>query len=493
MEKFRRNTLLIFAIFLAVAPVGFIEAQETVRKPNVIFILADDLGFMDVAFNGSKFYETPNLDKFAKQGMVFRNAYDASPLCSPTRASILTGLHPARIGITFPDCHLPEEVLTKGLDTTRNTSSKWIGAKSVTRLETKYFTMAEALKTAGYVTGHFGKWHLGKVPFDPYNQGFGTDFPHWPWVPAPANYMAPWKWGVNKTEDKGKPGENIEDRTTDEAIKFIKENKDRQFFLNYWAWSVHGPHEANKDLVQKYNLKIDTHNAQQNPVYGAMVETLDHNIGRLLNTIREMGIEQNTIIVFSSDNGGVHWPSKQVMPGIPVTSNYPLRGGKATIYEGGTRVPCIVYWPGVTKPGSVSHEIISSVDWFPTILQMTGVKPLTGQKFDGISITPAFKGKAIKRNAIYCHFPQGDGIFTVGHQPSTYVRSGDWKLIRFYCDNPDQSDRYELFNVKKDIGEKVNLLNKNHRKAGELKKLIDDFLTETTAVVPVPNIHYKKL
>lgn len=472
---------------------GDIQAAEQHNQPerlNIIFILADDLGWKDLSYNGSRLYETPNIDNFAKEGMVFNCAYAASPLSSPTRASILTGLYPARIGITFPDCHFPEEILEKGLETKPDSSLKWIGARSVTRLKTEYYTLAEALKSTGYHTGHFGKWHLGNQPYGPLQHGFDITFPNWPWAPGPGPYIAPWRWGVNGTEDKGTDGENIEERTANEAIKFIRENKDEPFFLNYWSWSVHGPHQTTPELLEKYNRKINKGQPQQNPYYAGMIETMDKNVGKIFQAVKDLGLEKNTLIVFVSDNGGIHYPSRQVLLDTPVTSNDPLRGGKATIYDGGTRVPCIVYWPGVTKPGTVSEQVISSVDWYPTLLEITDTKCQPSQKFDGISIVPALKGKSLKRKAIYCHYPQGDGIFTEGYQPSTYVREGNWKLIRFFCDNPDQSDRFELYNIKDDIGEQINLMDKFPRKANRLKKMIDQFLEDTEAVIPVPNPNY---
>ena len=491
------NRLIIAFFFASVAlpALAQIEAKahRSPNQPNVLFILADDLGWMDLGYMGSKFYETPNIDAFAKRGMVFRRAYAANPLCSPTRASIMTGLFPARVGITFPNCHFEEEILEKGLEKEASPTSKWIGARSLTRLKTSYYTMAEAFRDAGYATAHFGKWHLGKAPYDPLAQGFDTDFPQWSWAPGPGKYLAPWRWGVNGSEDKGIEGEHIEDRTTARAIEFMEKNKDRPFLLHYWAWSVHGPHEGKKELVEKYRKKADPNNPQHHPYYGAMVETMDDNVGKLLRTLSRLGLEKNTIIVFCSDNGGIHYFSKQVLPDVPVTSNAPLRAGKATIYEGGTRVPCIVYWPEVTQPGAVSEEMISSIDWYPTLLEMTKIPARPGQKFDGISFVPALKGKTLARDTLYCHFPQGDGLFTVGHQPSTYVIQKQWKLIRFYCDNPDQSDRFELYNLQDDIGETKDLSRQMPGKVAEMAKLISQFLIDSEAVVPVKNPHYAPL
>lgn len=489
----KRYSEIAATILLCLVTHPLLARPDSLRKkPNVIFILADDLGWMDTGYNGSTLYQTPHIDSLARMGMVFTQAYSANPLSSPTRASILTGLHPARIGITFPDCHYKEEILQKGLNPQPDSSLKWIEAQSLTRLKTEYITLAEAFQSAGYITGHFGKWHLGKQPYNPNKQGFDIDFPQWSWVPGPSKYLAPWKWGVNGTTDNGKKNEHIEDRTTDEAIRFIREHKDVPFFLNYWAWSVHGPHETKENLLEKYSSKVDPSSEQRHPYYAGMVETLDNNVGKLLRAVRESGLDNHTIIVFLSDNGGIHWPSRQVLPDVPVTSNSPLRGGKATIYDGGTRVPCIVYWPGVTRAGTASDQLISSIDWYPTLLEMAHISPDTIQKPDGISIVPALQGRSLGRNTIYCHFPHGDGLFTQGHQPSTYVREGDWKLIRFYCDNADQTDRFELYNLTTDPGETVDLIHQHPEKVRHLKNLINRFLIETEAVVPIPNPKYHK-
>lgn len=464
-------------------------ADKPKRPPNIVFFLADDLGWRDTSLYGSKFYETPNIDALAKRGMVFTNAYAANPLCSPTRSSILTGLYPARIGITSPSCHLPNVVLEKSLQEKASPRSKWLVANSLTRLKPGYYTLPEALKDAGYATAHFGKWHLGPEPYDPLHQGFDIDVPHWHGPGPPQHYLAPWHTTPKMTIKQGKKGDHIEDVVADNAIDFIKKNKDRWFFLNYWAFSIHAPHEAKAELEKKYKAKAKPGSPQRQPVNAGMIETLDTNVGRIVKTIDRLGLAENTVIVFFSDNGGIHWPSKQCYPDIPVTSNSPLRGGKATIYEGGTREPCIVVWPGVAEPGSKSEQVISSIDFYPTILAMTGARAREGQKCDGISIVPALKGKKLQRDAIYCHFPHGPAN-REGFQPSTYVRKGDWKLIRFYADGPQQKDRYELYNLAQDIGEKNNLAPKNPQTVKELDTLITRFLEETQAVVPKANPAY---
>ena len=404
----------------------------------------------------------------------------------------MTGLYPARIGITAPVCHLRQVILKKSLQPKAPPSQKVLVARSITRLKLEYITLAELLHEAGYVCAHFGKWHLGHEPYDPLHQGFQIDIPHWP-GPGPAgSYLAPWRFGPKQTLDRGKPGEHIEDRLSQEAVKFIRQHKNQPFFLNYWAFSVHGPWIAKPELVKQWR-KRPPGSHQQNPVYAAMVQSLDEAVGRILTALEEENLLQKTVIIFFSDNGGVHWLDQRMRERFglttPPTSNWPLRGGKATIYEGGTRVPFIVVWPGHTAPGSVSHEVVSSVDLFPTILEIAGVKPPANQPCDGISIVPALKGKKLPDRPIFCHFPHGVGI-RPGFQPSCYVRLGPWKLIRFFCDGPNFKDRYELYNLAKDLSESHNLADRYPERVKRLSKLLDQFLRDTKAVVPKPNPRY---
>lgn len=474
-------TLLVLALFCNAAPARADDAAPARPKMNLVFILADDLGWRDTSLYGSKFYQTPNIDRLAKRGMMFTQAYAASPLCSPTRSSIMTGLFPARIGITTPSCHVPEVILTKGLDPKPLNTSKAIQAVSETRLKLDYFTLAEALKEAGYATGHFGKWHLGREPYDPLHQGFDVDIPHW-YGPGPPGYIAPWKFPPS-LHFEGQPGEHIEDRMSQEVVKFIKANKDHPFFVNYWCYSVHSPWGAKPELIEKYRAKVDPKSPQRSPLYAAMVESLDDAVGTVTKTLDDLGLSQNTLIVFFSDNGGVDFHE---IDGAPVTSNLPLRSGKGSIYEGGTREPCVVVWPGTVTPGSTSEAIVSSVDWYPTLLDILDVKPREELKFDGISFVPALKGQPLNRDAIFCHFPH----YTVSTDPATYVRRGDYKLIRFFCDSPDQIDRFELYNLKDDIGETKDLAAQQPDKVNELKPLIENFLQQTEAVIPVKNPGY---
>ncbi len=260
---------LLVALALAATALP-VPAQESspARRPNVIFILADDLGWSDTTINGTTtFFETPNLQKLAARGMTFRNAYAANPTCSPTRASILTGLYPGRLGITTPSCHEAEVRLEPVVGPRSAPHQKSLSAQSATRLKQEHFTLAEAFKEAGYVTGHFGKWHLGLEPYDPLHQGFDVDVPHWP-GPGPAGYLAPWKGG--KFTLPAKEGEHVEDLMAREAEQFIREHKDKPFFLNYWAFSVHSPWQAKPELVEKYRKKSDPAALQREPVYAAM-------------------------------------------------------------------------------------------------------------------------------------------------------------------------------------------------------------------------------
>ncbi len=322
------------------------------------------------------------------------------------------------------------------------------------------------------------------------------DCPHWP-GPGPAgSYVAPWRFPAALNVASA-PAEHIEDRVTSEAIAFIRANKEGPFYLNYWAFSVHAPYDAKPALVEKYRAKaatLPTGVAQRNPVYAAMVQSLDENVGRLLDALDELKLSENTIIVFFSDNGGVHWQAGVTEPvadgtaGMPITSNAPLRGGKATTYEGGTREPCVVVWPGVAKPGSVSDAIIQSTDFFPTFADVLTLSLPATHTFDGKSFAPALRGAAHDRGPTFCHFPHTTPAS--GGLASTWVRAGDWKLIRFYGLGPDRADKLELYNLRDDLSETRNVAAQNPAKAAELNALITQFLRDTDAVVPALNPAY---
>ncbi len=472
-------------------PVTRPAASTTPLPPNIVFILADDLGWRDTGVYGSTFHQTPNIDRLARRGVRFTNAYAANPLCSPTRCSILTGLYPGRVGVTTPSCHVLEAKLEITLPDHDRPDHKMIEPSSATRLKTTFPTLVKTLKQGGYVTGHFGKWHLGREPYSARDHGFDVDLPHYP-GPGPARYLAPWRFDA-ALNFVGRAGEHIEDRMGQEAVKFIRENKDRPFYLNYWAFSVHGPWEAKKELIQEYKAKAKPGAPQRNPVYAAMVHSLDDAVGTLLDTLDELGLSERTIVVFFSDNGGVHWLDDRMRQQFglesPPTSNAPLRGGKATLYEGGTREPCIVVWPGRTRPDSISEALLSSVDWYPTLLEMAAVQRASGQLFDGVSQVPALLGTGEPREYAFCYFPYY--VDATGNIAGVWARRGDYKLIRFFGDNPDYSDRFELYNLKQDIGETKNLAGEMPDRVKGLNELIDQHLEEIHAPIPRPNPAYR--
>lgn len=477
-------------------------SSATPMRPNIVFILADDLGAHDVGCFGSSYYQTPNIDALSKRGMIFTQAYAANPLCSPSRASILTGQYPARIGITAAVCHLPEVKLQETVQPRAQPDQQSLADISATRLATNYVTLAETLKAAGYVTGHYGKWHLGEEPYSPLQQGFDVDVPHW-WGPGPAgSYVAPWKFPP-QLHFTGKPGEHIEDRMASEAVKFINANKDHPFFLNYWSFSVHAPYDAKRSYVAQAARDMDEDLPQHNPVYAAMVHSLDDAVGTLVKALEANGLMDHTIIVFFSDNGGVNWqamkkesakqdPNSVTAPyvKIPPTSNHPLRGGKATIYEGGTREPCFVVWPGVVKPGSHSEAMIQGMDFYPTLAEMVGAPLPANQIMDGRSFLPVLKGQAsTARETIFDFFPHN--VKATGQLPAASVRQGDWKLIRYFHDGPQQADRFELYNLQDDLGESNNVAATQPERVKAMNELLSGFLTDTKAVVPGPNPAYK--
>jgi arylsulfatase A-like enzyme len=470
-------------LILAAALLGLtLIAHSAERPPNVVFILADDLGWADTTLNGhTRFYRTPNLERLAARGMTFSNAYSASPLCSPTRAAILTGLSPARVGITAPECHVPQVVMKSASTPIGPPHKKSTVPVSASRLDIAHQTLAENLKQAGYATGHFGKWHLGPEPFSPLQHGFDIDIPHFN-GPGPAGgFIAP--WGYKDFEpDPNIPDQHIEDRMALEAVEWMEQNKDHPFFLNYWMFSVHAPFDAKADLIRKYEGKVDPKDAQRCPTYAAMVESMDDAVGTLLDALDRLGLAENTIIIFTSDNGGNMYDR---VDGESPTSNRPLRGGKATIFEGGTRVPCVIAWPGKTKPGSRSDAIIQSEDFHPTLVKTLGIE--TDQPFDGIDIAPALAGRPLERDAVFQYFPHDPPVVPDWLPPSVAVRSGDWKLIRVFHYGENGGHLHHLYDLSEDIGETRDLAAKQPERVRALDAKIEAFLKDTGAALPLPN------
>ena len=449
------------------------------KKPNIVLILVDDLGWTDTSCYGSKYYETPNIDKLADEGMRFTDAYAACAVCSPTRAAVMTGRYPARLGVTdwirarFQGGKIPEN---------KKNPTKYVGGKNKKLLcppnalwmELEEITIAEALKPAGYTSCHIGKWHLGADHWYPDRQGFdfnvgGCDFGQ------PPNYFDPYSrkgQGPIPTLEPRRKGEYLTDREADEAVKFIHNHKDQPFFLYMAHYAVHTPIQAKKDLVEKYKEKPPTH--QKNPTYAAMVESLDDAVGRICSALDELDLAENTIIFFTSDNGGLLGP----------TNNAPLRSGKGFPYEGGIREPLIVRWPNVIKPRTVSHEPVTSVDYFPTICQAAGV-PLPGDRdIDGVSLLGHLKSngtRELNRNALYWHFPHYRGKIV----PYSIIREGSFKLIKRYEGKP-----FELFNLKVDISEENDLSQIFPSKTRQLDAKLRRWLQLTGAKLPKPNPNY---
>lgn len=484
-SKIYLTALFILAGFNASVVIGD-DASRDQPKPNVVFILADDLGWSDTTlFGTTDLYRTPNIQRLAERGMTFTRAYSSSPLCSPTRASVLTGLSPARHGITAPTCHLPKVILRPTVPTSAAPNKFSTTPQSVSRLDTRYYTLAEMFQDNGYATGHFGKWHLGPEPYSPLEHGFDVDVPHHP-GPGPAgSYVAPWKF-KDFDHDPHIPDEHLEDRMAKEAVAFMEEHQNEPFFLNYWMFSVHAPFDAKKALIDKYRKVVDPNDPQRSPTYAAMIESMDDAVGTLLDTLDRLKIADNTIIIFASDNGGNMY---NLVDGATATSNAPLRGGKATMYEGGVRGPAIVVQPSSVEAGSRSDAIIQSSDFYPTLLELLSIDAKPDQKFDGVSIVPALRGESLDREGIFTYFPHGPGV-PDWLPPSVSVHAGDWKLIRIFHGGKNGGHRYKLFYLKDDIGEQNNLAQKFPERVKQLDALIEQHLRETQAACPLANPNF---
>ncbi|MDP6060988.1 MAG: sulfatase, partial [Pirellulaceae bacterium] len=504
---------LVSLLWLAAAAM----ASEAGLPKNIVLILADDLGWADTTLYGkTTLYETPNIERLAARGMTFSSAY-ASPICSPTRASIMTGQNPARHGMTAPAAHLEVERFEAVASENGLPHQKCTNVRSATRLDPDLPMLGKVLKDAGYSTAHFGKWHLGREPHSPLERGFDVDIPHW-WGPGPkSSYLAPWGYS-NPNFKEGKPGEHIEDRMAKEAVTWLK-NRDRSkpFFMNYWQFSVHAPFGAKRELIDRYRKKLGDSVAglskpevrekrltahkpgtglpQQSPTYAAMVHSLDDAVGSLLDALDEEGIADETVIVFYSDNGGnIHCGLEETAASgekyiTAITSNHPLRGGKGGIHEGGVRVPAVVVWPDVTKPGSRNDTRIQATDLYPTILRMLNVERPKDHVIDGVDFAKALRGEKMDRGPMFTHVP-GHGGTPHWLPPSMSVHHGDWKLIRTFYYGEDGKHEYRLYNLREDIGENNNLAAAHPGRVNELDKLIEDYIAEAKVVVPLPNPNF---
>ena len=446
------------------------------HPPNIVFILADDLGWKDLGCYGSEFYETPNLDRLAREGMRFTDAYASACVCSPTRASLLTGKSPARLHLTDWLPGRPD-----------SSSQKMYAPKIETCLASGETTLAEALQKEGYATASVGKWHLGQAPENgPEYHGFEFQIAG-SGRGNPASYFSPYQ--LPQLRD-GPAGEYLTDRLTEEALHFVEQNKERPFFLYLPFYAVHTPLQAKQALEEKYKEKAATFSkgkkknfltdlgrevrqVQNHPTYGAMVENMDENVGRLLEKIKTLGLDKNTVVIFTSDNGGL-----STAEGSP-TSNVPLRAGKGWPYEGGVRVPLIVRWPGVTKEGTVGYEPVISTDLFSTILAAVGFGTDRSEGLDRVNLLPALRGEKIPERPLFWHYPH---YSNQGGAPYGAVRLGDWKLIEWYEDM-----RLELYDLKTDLGEKNNLALQQPEKTASLVALLHDWRQRVNAQMPTDN------
>ena len=477
----------LLVLFLSSSVVSWAKPAK-----NLILILADDLGWADTTLYGkTSLYETPNIERLAKRGMRFSNAY-SSPICSPTRASILTGQNPARHGMTSPAAHLPEVRLEVTAQTRGAPHQKSCNLKTATRIRPEVPTLGEILKDSGYQTAHFGKWHLGREGYTPLEHGFDIDLPHWHGPGPKTSYLAPWGY-ENPDFAEGSPGEHIEDRMAKEATAWLKKRDfGKPFFLNYWQFSVHAPFGAKPGLIDYYRKKIKRGEKQQSPTYAAMVHSLDDAVGSLLDTLDAEGLTDDTVVVFYSDNGGnIHCgleetDAKGEKYVTAITSNDPLRGGKGGIREGGIRVPAVIVWPGVTKPGSINQTRIQANDLYPTILKMMNMSYPKDHVIDGVDFTKALKGKTLERKPMFTFVP-GHGNTPEWLPPSMAVHHGKWKFIRTFHYGENGQHQYWLHDLEKDIGEKTNLASKFPERVKEMDKWIEDYVAEAKVVVPLPN------
>jgi arylsulfatase A-like enzyme len=435
-------------------------------KPNFVLILIDDMGWKDLGCYGSRFYETPHSDRLAAQGMRFTDAYAAGPVCSPTRASILTGKYPARLHLTD---WLPGRV--------DRPSQMLLRPQFRQYLPPEEMTLARALKPLGYVSASIGKWHLGGEPYYPEKHGFDVNIGGTNTGSPPGGYFLFRTPTLAARDDQ----EYLTDRLTEEAEKFIEKNKARPFFLYLAHYAVHIPLQAKQEILAKYRAKATPGETPTNPVYAAVVESVDQSVGRIIKKLKELQLEDRTVVFFTSDNGGL---SVREGPNTPATSNAPLRAGKGYLYEGGIREPLIVRWPGVTRPGTVCRVPVCSVDFNPTILEIASLRVDRRHAVDGVSLIPLLKQtRGWTRDALYWHYPH---YSNQGGKPSGAVRQEDYKLIEFYEDG-----KRELYYLKDDLGEKNDLAARMPAKTRELHKMLAGWRRSVQAQMPTPNPEYR--
>ncbi len=453
--------LLLFVVCLFITPAADLYAAESPQstKPNIILILIDDMGWPDPTCYGHAFHETPNIDQLANDGVRFTDFYAACPVCSPTRASIQAGQYQARLHLTdfIPGHWRPFE--------------KLIVPENAPYLPLEIVTPAELLNSSGYTTAYFGKWHLGPDSHNPDKQGYQTS------LVTKGRHFAP----RFKTTPKSDVPKNayLGDFLTDKTIEFMQQNKTHPFFVQLSHYAVHIPLEAKQREIVKYQQKPKPTTGVNNPVYAAMVAHVDQSVGRIVKALDELQLSDNTIVIFTSDNGGLR---QTFSGGETVSTNAPLRDEKGSLYEGGIRVPLIIKWPGVAKAGTTCEEPTISVDFWPTLAEIGEAKLKEHQIIDGLSLVPLIKDPTshLNRDAIYFHYPHYHHS-----EPAGAIRAGDWKLIEFFAD-----DRQELYNLKQDLSERTNLTATMPQKAAELQQKLSDWRKTTTAALPKKNPKY---
>ena len=469
------NTYKILTLFALVSVLVSCNNKKVEQKPNVVVIYADDLGWTDVGCFGSDYYQTPNVDKLAQDGVLFTNSYSACTVCSPSRASFMTGKYPARL-------HLTDWIPGHKYPWAKMNVPDW-----KMYLDSNEITLAEAFKQDGYYTAHVGKWHLGEQEKDwPENHGFNINIGGWgkgspnkDKGKGSNGYFSPYG---NPRLTNGKKGEYLTERLADEVCQIIEKKANEPFFINFWLYSVHMPLQAKQDKIDKYKAIQNSTKKQTNPVYAAMVEHMDDAVGKVVAKLKKEGLYENTIILFSSDNGGLIGNLKR-----PVTNNYPLREGKGSMYEGGVRVPTILYAPNKNIQVKEIHEPVITPDYYPTLLELAGVSLPKEQKknMDGLSWLPLLQGKnKLEREAIYWHYPH---YHQQGAVPYSAIRMGDWKLIENL-----ESNQFELYNLKEDISESTNLINNNHEVSETLKDKLKRWRKSVKAQMPTLNKNYDK-
>ena len=441
-------------LFLALLAALVTSAAPAADRPNVVVFLVDDLGAFDFGCCGSRFYDTPHIDQLAREGMRFTTGYANCTVCSPTRAALLTGQYPARLHITdWIEGHKQPFAKLKVPDWTMH-------------LPTETFNLAKAFKGSGYATANVGKWHLGGDEFAPEKQGFdvnvaGTDRGH------PGSYFFP--YGIANLKD-GTPGEFLPERLTRDAIGFIRDHKDKPFFLYFPHYAVHTPVMGKPDVVEKYKKKAVKLGIKQNAKYAALVESVDDSVGAVRTALAEMKLDKNTIVIVTSDNGGL----------LPLTDNAPLRGGKGGAYEGGVRVPWVVHWPGVTAAGTTDATPVITSDLFPTLVEACALSVPAGHVVDGKSLVPLLKRTGgFERDALYWHYPH---YHPRGATPYSAIRVGDYRLVEFFEDH-----HAELYNLRADVGEEHDLASAEPAKAAELRAKLAAWRASVGAQMPTVN------